>query len=39
MSEADNDDESSDEMAGAEIEDDRNQRNLMAERNARIMQN
>ncbi len=31
MSEADNDDESSDEMAGAELEDDRNQRNLIAE--------
>jgi hypothetical protein len=38
MSQADDDDESSDEMAGAELEDDRNQRNLMAERNAKIME-
>ncbi len=39
MSQADDDDESADEMAGADLEDDSNQRNLMAERNARIMQN
>jgi hypothetical protein len=39
ISQADDDDESSDEMAGAELEEDRNQRNLMAERNAKIMQN
>ncbi len=30
MSQADDDDESSDEMAGADLDDDRNQRNLMA---------
>jgi hypothetical protein len=39
MLQADDDDESSDEMAGPDLEDDRNQRNLMAERNARIRQN
>ena len=38
MSQANDDDESSDDMAGAEVEDDRNQRNLMAERNAKIME-
>jgi hypothetical protein len=39
MSQADEDDESWDERACAELEDDRNQRNLMAERNAKIIQN
>jgi hypothetical protein len=39
MSNDDDDGESSDEMAGTEIEDDSNQRKLMAERNARIRQN
>jgi hypothetical protein len=39
MSNDDDDGESSDDMASAEIEDDRNQRRLMAERNARIRQN
>ena len=32
------DEDSSDEMAGAQFEDDRNQRKLMAERNAKIME-
>jgi hypothetical protein len=39
MSHDDDDDDASDEMASAEIEDDRNQRKLMAERNAKIMEN
>jgi len=39
MSNDDDDGESLDDMASAEIEDDRNQRRLMAERNARIRQN
>jgi hypothetical protein len=39
MTNDDDDGESSDEMASSEIEDDRNQRKLMAERNARIRQN
>ncbi len=38
MSQADDDDESSDERASAELEDDRNQRKLMAEGNAKIME-
>ena len=36
MSQADDDDESSDERACEELEEDRNQRNLMAERNAKF---
>jgi hypothetical protein len=38
MSHDDDDDDSPDEMARAEIDDHRNQRNLMAERNAKIME-